>query len=73
MPIRLKIDCPGCGAPLVRKPGGRCPSCGVPVTAHVQAERDREERIERIVAIVGTALVVGVFALTTGVAAITEP
>ena len=22
------VDCPGCGAPLVRKPGGRCPACG---------------------------------------------
>lgn len=33
---------------------------------HVQAERDREERIERVVAVVGTILVLLVFALTSG-------
>jgi hypothetical protein len=32
----------------------------------VQAVRDREERIERIVAIVGTALVVAVLGMTAG-------
>jgi hypothetical protein len=50
----------------VRKPGGRCPSCGAPVAEHVQAVRTREERIEKVVAVVGTALVLGVFSLTAG-------
>jgi hypothetical protein len=66
VPLRLRVDCPGCGAPLVRKPGGRCPACGTAVAGHVQGVRAREERIERVVAIVGTALVLGVFALTAG-------
>jgi hypothetical protein len=50
----------------VRKPGGRCPSCGAAVAAHVQAARSREERIEKVVAVIGTALVLAVFALTAG-------
>jgi hypothetical protein len=50
----------------VRKPGGRCPSCGTSVAEHVQAARSREERIEKVVAVVGTALVLGVFSLTAG-------
>ena len=66
MPLRLKIVCPGCGAPLVRKPGGRCPACGTEVARHVEAARAREERIERVVAVIGTALVALTFALTTG-------
>jgi len=66
VPLRRRIDCPQCGRTLVRKPGGRCPSCGAEVGKHVQAERDREERIERVVAVVGTLLVVTVFALTSG-------
>ena len=66
MPIRQRVACPGCGAPLVRKPGGKCPTCGTSVTDHVQAVRDREERIEKVVAVVGTALVAGVLALTSG-------
>ncbi len=66
MPLRAQIDCPGCGAPLVRTPGGRCPSCGTAVAGHVQAVRSREERIEKVVAVIGTALVLGVFALTAG-------
>jgi hypothetical protein len=36
------------------------------VTAHVRAERDREERIERVVAVVGTILVLIVFTMTAG-------
>src|SRR5262249_57263107 len=64
--VRLQLDCPECGAPLVRKPGGRCPSCGAAVAAHVQAARSREERIEKVVAVVGTALVLLVFAFTAG-------
>ena len=66
MPIRAHVACPSCGADLVRKPGGRCPACGAAVAGHVQAVRDREERIERVVAIVGTALVVVVLGFTAG-------
>lgn len=66
MPIRQHVACPGCGADLVRKPAGRCPACGASVTDHVQAARDREERIEKIVAILGTGLVVAVLAMTAG-------
>jgi hypothetical protein len=67
MPIRSRVACPGCGAELRRKPGGRCPACGTSVVQHVRAEHDREERIEKIVAVVGTVLVVGVLAMTSGV------
>ena len=66
MPLALRVDCPECGAPLRRKPGGRCPHCGAEVARHVQTARSREERIERIVAIVSTLLVLLVFALTSG-------
>jgi hypothetical protein len=51
---------------LVRKPGGRCPSCGMQVAAVVQGAQAREERIERVVAVLGTALVLLVFAWTAG-------
>jgi hypothetical protein len=60
MPLALKLACPHCDAPLVRKPGGRCPSCGADIRAHVAHERDRETRIDRVVAIVSTILVLGV-------------
>ena len=66
MPLRLKVTCPQCGLPLVRKPGGRCASCGTPVAAHVQGAQAREERIERVVAVIGTALVVLIFVFTAG-------
>jgi len=66
VPLRLKVACPGCGASLVRKPGGRCPACGTEVARHVEAVRAREEQRERIVAILATVLVVLVFALTAG-------
>jgi uncharacterized paraquat-inducible protein A len=66
MPLVARIDCPGCGARLRRKPGGRCPECGAEVARHVQAVRTREERIERVVAVVATTLVVIVFAFTSG-------
>ena len=66
MPLRQRRRCPGCGAELVRKPGGRCPACGTDVARHVAAERGREERIERVVAVIGTGLVVAVFAFTAG-------
>jgi len=60
MPVRTKITCPECDAPLVRKPGGRCPNCGADVRVHVTHERARETRIEQVVAIVSTVLVLGV-------------
>jgi hypothetical protein len=66
VPLRQHVDCPHCGAPLVRKPGGRCPACGEEVAAFVQDARAREERIERVVAVIGTALVVLVFTFTAG-------
>jgi endogenous inhibitor of DNA gyrase (YacG/DUF329 family) len=66
VPLTLKVDCPQCETPLVRKPGGRCPVCGTRVADHVSAARDREECIERVVAVVGTVLVLGTFAVTTG-------
>ena len=66
MPLRLKVACPQCGALLVRKPGGRCPACGAEVARHVRDAQAREERTERIVAVVGTALVLVVFALSAG-------
>jgi len=67
VPIRQRVACPGCAAELVRKPGGRCPACGAAVAQHVQAVRNREERIERVVAVVGTVLVAAVLGLTAGV------
>lgn len=66
MPLRSTVACPTCDTPLVRRPGGRCPSCGTEVARHVQDERAREERIERVVAVIGTALVVLVSGLTAG-------
>ena len=66
MPLRLRIDCPHCGQRLVRKPGGRCPACGGEVARHVQGTQAREERIERVVAVIGTGLVLIVFAFTAG-------
>ena len=61
------LTCPGCGVRLHRKPGGRCPECGTDVAGHVQETRSREERIERIVAIVSTVLVLIVFGFTSGI------
>jgi hypothetical protein len=66
MPLSQKIHCPACEELLVRKPAGRCPHCGAPVAAHVESERNRERRIEQVVAVVATLLVVLVFVLTTG-------
>jgi uncharacterized paraquat-inducible protein A len=66
VPLATRVDCPGCGARLRRKPGGRCPHCGAEVARHVHAARSREQRIEQIVAIVSTVLVLLVFALTSG-------
>ena len=60
MPVSSQITCPECDAPLIRKPGGRCPNCGTDVREHVLHERERETRIERVVAVVSTILVLGV-------------
>lgn len=66
MPIVSHPPCPGCGKPLVRKPAGRCPECGAEIAAFVAAERKREERIEKVVAVVSTILVVTVMVLGGG-------
>jgi hypothetical protein len=42
---------------MTRRPGGKCPECGTDVRGHVQEERDREERIEKVVAVISTVLV----------------
>lgn len=60
MSISSQIACPECDAPLIRKPGGRCPNCGTDVREHVLRERERETRIEKVVAVVSTILVLGV-------------
>src|SRR6185369_9395504 len=60
MPIAEDIHCPECGVLLVRKPGGRCPECHTDVREHVLAARARETRIEKVVAIVSTLLVLTV-------------
>jgi hypothetical protein len=44
---------------MVRRPGGRCPACKADVRRHVQEERDRETKIEKVVAVISTILVVG--------------
>lgn len=66
MPVAQRIYCPSCQALLVRKPGGRCPQCGASVAAHVTTERERETRIEKVVAVVATALVLLVSGFTLG-------
>lgn len=66
MPLALRIPCPHCGKTLHRKRAGRCPACGGAVSAHVTAAHDREERIEKAVAVIGTALVILVSLLTSG-------
>src|SRR5439155_427042 len=54
------------GQQLFRPAGGPCRVCGGDVARHVEATQAREERIERVVAVIGSALVVLVFAVTTG-------
>ena len=66
MPLRTKIECPECGADLVVKRGGLCPSCGARISEHVGRVRAREKRIEQVVAVVATLLVVGVAVVTSG-------
>jgi hypothetical protein len=60
MPVHSYPPCPGCGEKLIRKPAGRCPRCGADVAQFVSDERDRETRIEQVVAVISTVLVVTV-------------
>jgi hypothetical protein len=60
MPVTSKIYCPECDALLVRRPGGCCPECGTDVRDHVLQRRQREKRIEQVVAVISTLLVIGV-------------
>lgn len=66
MPLVSRPPCPGCGKPLVRKPAGCCPACGAAVADYVAGERDREERIEKVVAVVSTVLVLTLFVFSAG-------
>jgi len=66
MPLRTKIECPECESDLVTWRGGRCPNCGARITEHVARVQKRERRIEQVVAIFGTALVIGLFLVTSG-------
>lgn len=66
MPVHSYPPCPGCGARLIRKPAGCCPQCGTEVADFVAAERERETRIEKIVAVASTILVVTVMVLGGG-------
>ncbi len=71
MPVATKINCPECDQPLLRRPGGRCPSCGTDVRDHVLKARLREKRIEQVVAVISTILVIGV-SLTVGGCTVVE-
>jgi hypothetical protein len=66
MPLRTKIECPECETDLVVKRGGVCPNCGAPITEHVARMRARERRIEQIVAVIATVLMIGLFLVTSG-------
>lgn len=66
MPLRTKIECPECETDLVVKRGGVCPNCGARITEHVARIRARERRIEQIVAVVATGLVLGLLLVTSG-------
>lgn len=66
MPKTIRLRCPECGHDLVRRPAGRCPACGSDVRDHVLAARRREERIEKVVAVLGSFLVVAVMVLGGG-------
>ena len=67
MPLRTKIECPACHYDLVVKRGGKCPNCGAAISAHVTRVRARERRIEQVVAIIGSLLVLALFLATTGI------
>ena len=66
MPLRTKIECPECETDLTVKRGGVCPNCGAKISEHVAKVRARERRIEQAVAIVATALVIGLYLVTSG-------
>lgn len=66
MPLRTIIECPECETDLVVKRGGVCPNCGASITEHVARMRARERRIEQVVAVVATVLVIGLFLVTSG-------
>jgi predicted amidophosphoribosyltransferase len=66
VPLRQTIYCAACGAALHRKPQGRCPACGADIRRQVEQARTREARIERVVAVIGTALVLLASTMTTG-------
>ena len=66
MPLRTKIECPVCEADVVVKRGGVCPNCGASITRHVARVRARERRIEQVIAVVATVLVVGLVVVTSG-------
>ena len=67
MPLRTKIECPSCDADLVVKRGGVCPNCGRASPSHVARVRAREKRIEQVVAVIATVLVLGLLVVTSGV------
>jgi hypothetical protein len=67
MAIRTRIECPRCETDLVVKRGGVCPNCGAPISEHVARVRARERRIEQVVAVVATALVLALFVFTSGI------
>ena len=66
MPIATQVDCPECDQPLVRRLGGRCPNCGTDVRDHVLRARLREKRIEQVVAVVSTILVLSLSLMVGG-------
>ena len=66
MPLKTKIECPECETDLTVKRGGVCPNCGARISEHVARVRRRERRIEQVVAIIGTALVLGLCLVTSG-------
>lgn len=66
MPVLRRIDCPSCGDRLHRKPAGRCPKCGADVRRHVQEEREKETRVDQVIAVVSTILVLALFAFAGG-------
>lgn len=66
MPIFRRLYCPQCGEWLRRRPAGRCPECGADVRQHVQEEREKETRVDQVIAVVSTILVIGLFFLIGG-------
>jgi hypothetical protein len=66
MPVAQRFFCPKCGVEMARRPGGRCPECSADVRQHVQEEREREARIEKVVAVISTILVVGLSLMVGG-------